>query len=223
MKKFLVFILVFCLLGSLCFFIGCKKNNLLPFVSELRENIYECETDDGIKITASYGFREEPYLSDGKVGEKVWALIFKLSGNVNENTSYAIKLNFDNLDVKKNFEKSKFSGVLMLKIETSNFDYNEFNALLFVGAESKSVTLKSIVPKDTLSYDKALSKLEENQPLLISSKKDENGIFTSEIYMRIIVKKGVSYWYVGICENANVKALLLDGKTGNVLAIKDIF
>lgn len=223
MRKFLGFIVIFCItICSVCF-TGCKKDTLTPFVSELRENVYECETEDGLKLKAFYGFREEPYSANGKIGEKVYAITFKLSGNVNQTTTYAVKLSLDGLETKKNFESSAITGVLTLKIETESFSYKEFDALLFIGAESKSVTLKSIVPENTIDYKTALIKLEENQPLLISSKKDENGNFTAEIYMRIIVKKGAPYWYVGICENANIKALLLDGFSGKVLAIKDVF
>lgn len=63
----------------------------------------------------------------------------------------------------------------------------------------------------------------ENQPDLINSYKSENG-YNLEIQMRITVKKDKPYWFVGLTSTSgDHKVLLLDGYTGNALAVRDVF
>ena len=55
MKK-LAFLIALILCCASALFYGCKKEEpLLPYLSELRENIYEGETD-GLKISIHYIF-----------------------------------------------------------------------------------------------------------------------------------------------------------------------
>ena len=52
---------------------------------------------------------------------------------------------------------------------------------------------------------------------------DEKGNFNAEIALRVLVKDNHPYWYVGLSNTSGTKALLLDGFSGEVLAVKDIF
>ena len=53
---------------------------------------------------------------------------------------------------------------------------------------------------------------------------DQDGNFNAELYMRVIVKDQLPYWYVGFASgNEQLKALLVDGINGEVLAIREIF
>ena len=48
---------------------GCKNtSSLLPFVSELRCNVYEGESEN-YHLKGYYGYKETPYLNDAKVSD----------------------------------------------------------------------------------------------------------------------------------------------------------
>ena len=82
--------------------------------------------------------------------------------------------------------------------------------------------MQSIIPKGTISYVKALECLNKSQPQLIKAFSNEDG-FNAEIYARIIVKNDKAYWYIGLAGGNNrLKALLVDGKTCEVLAVREI-
>ena len=82
--------------------------------------------------------------------------------------------------------------------------------------------MKSTLPKGTISYKKALEYLQKNQSELVKSYYDD-GEFKAEICMRVLVKDNHPYWYIGLTNSTNTKALLIDGFSGEVLAIRDIF
>ena len=92
------------------------------------------------------------------------------------------------------------------------------------GSAPEVITLKSILPKNTIDYKKALDFLYKDQQNLIKAFCDESGAFNAEIYARIVVKNDKPFWYVGIASgNGNLKALLVDGFSGKTLAIREIF
>ena len=83
--------------------------------------------------------------------------------------------------------------------------------------------MKSILPENTLTVSQALQSLSEKQNQLIGNYTDENGTFNGEIHARILVKNDHPYWYVGLVnKDKNLKALLIDGINGEVLAIREI-
>ena len=105
-----------------------------------------------------------------------------------------------------------------------NFSKKEFSVSILSGSAPEVITLKSIVPKNTIDYKKALDFLYKDQQNLIKAFCDESGAFNAEIYARIVVKNDKPFWYVGIASgNGNLKALLIDGFSGETLAIREIF
>ena len=92
------------------------------------------------------------------------------------------------------------------------------------GTDTENVQLKSTVPKNAISYSTALKYLQKNQRELIKTYCDSDGNFKGEICARIVVKDQKPYWYVGLTDkDGNLKALLIDGFNGEVLAIREIF
>ena len=104
-----------------------------------------------------------------------------------------------------------------------SFTEKEFLITISSAGENYSITMKSILPENTISYQTALNCLQKNQPELIKAFSDSEGNFNSEIRLRVIVKNQKSYWFVGFAREDKVKALLVDGATGNVLAVREIF
>ncbi len=220
MKKFIAIILT--LLFTLNLF-ACKTNEgLAPYVSELRSNVFTGESGD-LTVKGAYGFKETPYQNDGKVGTKVYLLTLKILGKETSQTSYTATLDFNDFKYTAEFKLSPVSHSLIATIEVENFNLNEFILNIAYGDKTEAITMRSEIPNGTLSYSDALNQLEKSQPELIKAFSDSEGTFCAEIYARIIVKNSKAYWYIGFARgNDLLKALLINGKTGEVLTVREI-
>ena len=215
----------FCLTIFLCFlllFSGCKtQNTLAPFVSELRSNCYHSQDSD-FDISAGYGFIEINKNFDGKKGQTAHVLTFRLN-HQNDLITYNVALTFNEKEYKSTFKLNPVSHNLTAFIPVDNFNLTEFDITLSYGSENIVIKMKSTLPKNTISYTKALTCLQKSQAELLKTYYDSNGNFNAEITLRVLVKDSHPYWYVGLSNANGTKALLLDGLTGKVLAVKDIF
>ena len=222
MKKFLC--ILFTVLITLTMFCACeKKPSLFSYVSELKSDEFTGESEN-YKIKATYGFYEVPKENDGKVGNRAYTLSFKLPNKETENATYVLSLTFNEKIYKAVFKLNPVSNNLCAYIELDGFNLKSFDVTLFCGADAEKVTLLSIVPDTAMNYETALSHLYIEQKDLIDNYFDKDGNFTAELYARIIVKDDKPYWYFGIATgNDNLKALLIDGITGEVLAIREVF
>ncbi|MBR2614867.1 MAG: hypothetical protein IKC71_04670 [Clostridia bacterium] len=221
MKKFAVLV-CFVLIFLSFTLISCgKKDGLSPFVSDLKENIFVGENQD-FSLTAYYGKREEPFIKDGKVGLLKPRLVVKITSDFNSSTSSLGAITVKDVSYKENFVFDPTSNKLTATFNIENFDLNSFDITIYYLDTSSTITLNSIKPKDTISTVEALSFLQKNQPTLIESYFTEN-TFNAEIFIRLIVQKDKPYYYVGIANSKKIVAFLLDGYTGEVLSIKEVF
>ena len=218
-KKILILIL---LILFPIIFSGCEKSlDLTNYLTELRSNIFCGECED-FSLRASYGFKESPMASDGNVGAKKYSLTFKLQ-NAKTDTNYTLFMSYGGKDYSIDFTINPVTNSLTAVLDIDSFTEKQFAVRVLYAGKSKDITLNSIVPKDTMEYSKALNGLQKSQPSLISAHLNQNGEFNAEIYMRVIVKDNRSFYYVGIASgNDNLKAFLLDGKSGEVLAIREV-
>lgn len=220
MRK-ITLILALIIFGAAALFNGCKKEEpLLPFLSELRENIYEGETD-GFKIKASYGFNETPKNLDGKPAKKRYVLSFTLSGAETSAVEYSISFDFGGTEYSGAFKYEPTEDRLAANFYIDDFSAKSFPVTLSFSSERREATLNSIVPDGTANYVEILSALREKQTAFIEDLY-ENGEFTAEIILRVIVKNEKAYYYVGIAKENYLKAFLMDGKTKEILAIREI-
>ena len=219
MKKFVVYLLTLCFLIA---FSGCKEANAyLAYISDLKQDVYVGTIND-VTVTAYYGFREEPFINDGKAGEKVYGYTFKLDVIPDDiRRSLTLEINGDTLSAV--FTPDEVTSEYKAFIEIKNHFEREFAVTYICGSEKTPVTLISLVPENCISYERALDLLTEKQQPLLSAYLSDNG-FNAEIYMRIFIKNDSSYWYVGIASgNGKLKALLIDGISGELLAVREIF
>ena len=219
MKKFFIVILsVFFVLS----FSSCAKNQgLTPYVSELRSALFEGQSQY-LTIKAGYGFRETPFNQDGQVKSRVNLLTFKLL-NEQLQATYTISFNFNGKAYSSAFKLNPVSHSLTAEVEIDDFNLKEFNVTISNGVDNQTITMRSIIPENTMDYKTALSKIEKSQPELIKAFCDQDGNFNAEIHLRIIVKDGKSYWFVGLNQPERLKAFLVDGTSGKVLAVRDTF
>ncbi len=217
MRKFALILLSFILLFSLCLS-GCGKTpTLFDYVYELREDVFEGESAS-YKLKCSYGFKTD------ENGEKIYALTFKLLDKEQDNATYSLDFTYGENELYKDFKFNPVTSTLTAVAEVENFTEKELTVKVSGASVSEEVILKSILPADTASAQTAINSLESSQTELINSYRDENGSFLGKISARVLVKNGKAYWYVGLYKpNGDLKAFLIDGKTLDVLAIRDIF
>ena len=222
MKK-LLSILLFLLLIVIPFS-GCgSKETLDKYVSELRSDVFEGKSQS-YYIRAGYGFKETPFINDGLVGEKATSINFRLSGDLKDGATYTLSFFNGTETTKQDFTLNPVTHALSTTIEVDNFTQKEFSVNVISSGKTESVKLKSILPDGTLTSSAALKSLSENQAELIENFTDPDGNLKAELYMRVLVKDQKPFWYVGIASgNEQLKALLVDGITGEVLAIREIF
>ena len=222
MKKSVAFICLF--IFSICLFSGCaKKQGLERYVTELRSDIFYGQTEQ-LKVKAFYGFKETPFLNDGKTGEKEYFLKFRLLDKETDLTTYTLYFLHDGTEYTKQFSVDPVTHALSAEIPVENFNKKSFDLKVKYSENSVDVNMQSIIPKGTISYVTALEKVKNSQKELIKAFTDEQGNFNAEIYARVLVKDDKAYWYIGFAYGKDrLKALLVDGKTGEVVAIREVF
>lgn len=224
MKKFFLSLCVFATVFSAAFLTGCKSENpLYSHVSELRLNLYEGQSEN-YQIKAQYGYREHPYKNDASAGQPIYTLTFKLIGKETDQITYTVGLSYGGEQYRSDFSLDPVKHSITATIEITDFDADSFEISISSASQTETVILKSIVPDGTIDYKTALDYLYQSQSALIGSFTDANGNINLEIYERLIVKNGKPYWYIGLASgNDCLKALLVDGSTGELLAVREIF
>lgn len=204
---------MFFLTAFLC---SCQtKPDYSLHLTELRRDILAGESEN-LSLFATYGFNESN-------GNTDYFLSFKLKKFPFSESRYTVKFRFDDTDYEKDFEQLNNSYSPQCKIPVPNFNEKSLSVQIKYGSTTETIRLNSIVPEKAISYSDALNILFEKQSSLINNYYDENGVFTAKIIERITVKNGKPYYYIGIKHGENLKALLIDGLSGELLAVKEIF
>ncbi len=225
MKKLLIFLFSVSLSFTIIFnAFGCGEQDdpIYQRVSELKNQVFVGQSAN-YNLKACYGFKEQPYLNDAKVGEKFSLLTFKLLDKQTDSATYTLTLNFNGKDYKQDFKPSKITGTLTVEFNIDNFNLTQFDVTITSGSSVDKVQLNSVVPKNAITYKQALDYLRKDQAKLIDSLTDANGNLNFEIYARIIVKNDKPYWYIGLgLGDGKLKALLIDGFSGQILAVREV-
>lgn len=218
-----LFILVVLMLCS-TMLISCQKQNALEKnISELRQNYYIGKSEN-FSLTATSGFIEQPFINDGKVGETLPYLTFTLNNVENLNVTYLIEFTYNEQEYSNYFEKTPTTNKQSVTFNIKNFNTTSFNVNISVASIKEQVQLNSILTSENLNYINALSFFEKAQKTYLESLVDQNGNYKFELSLKLMLKNEKAYWYVGIMTgNKHIKALLLDGTTGDILAIREIF
>jgi hypothetical protein len=200
---------------------GCKDQfDLKNYVSYYQSNVYVGDYN-GIKITAYYGQSEQPYKSDGIKGDLLPFLTFKMSVT-DINADYHVTITTDK-EYQSAFTFEPIKSHLTATLPVKNVDAYTFDATVTVKNEPTTVKFTSIVNSGIIGIDKALSSLYTNQQSYIDSLIDGDD-FNGEIIVKLTVVKEKPYYYVGIADkNNNYKALLIDGISAEVLAIRNVY
>lgn len=214
------------ILGIVFIFIfspACKsQTGLMEYVSELRENIYEGE-NDFYTLKACYGFKENPYAKTQTESDKIYTLDFTLKGKETDSISRSVSLTFNGKTYQSKFFLDPITDTVKAQVEIQDFSEKEFSADIISSTDKSTILMKSTLPENTVDKLTALKYLEKNQANLINAYITEDGVFDGKIHLKVIVKDQKPYWYAGITANdKNLKALLIDGFSGEVLAIREV-
>ena len=221
MKKIVNFILM---VVFACSFLavqsGCEESSwLLPYVSELKKDIYVGDSQE-FNLKAYYGYKESPYASDGKIESHPYTLTFLLLDAEESQTTYFLTIPCMN-DCRLEFTKNN-TGKLVSSVEIEDFNQNSFDVKLQFSSQNIDIKMHSIVPENCLDIDSVLKKIQAEQSNLINNYVLDSK-FDAEIYARVIVKDDKAYWYVAFASKDGLKAFLVDGVSGEVLAIREVF
>lgn len=222
MKK--IFVLIFSLIICLVFpFIACDKTSPLENnISELRVDVFQGKTEN-YHLKAFYGYREIEPIKDGARKDTAYFLSFKLVNITTPDVKYTVKFSHNGLNYELPFTLNPVSNSLVCEAEVDNFLVKSFNVEILVASNVETIELTSMLPENTISYKEALSFLEKNHKNLLDGYKDEFG-YNLEISLRVLSKNDKPYYYVGLTDtNGKLKAFLLDGITGETLAIRNVF
>ncbi|MBQ0099068.1 MAG: hypothetical protein KBS91_00775, partial [Firmicutes bacterium] len=157
-----------------------------------------------------------------KNSDKNYYLTFNLLNiDVNE-ISYTVLFSLNQKQYEKVFNYDALSSKLIASFDIEEFNEKELSITIKKDSSKEELVLKSIIPPDTVDIETAVSKLYIEQKTCIDSL-FENGTFTASLSVRIVERNKKAYYYVGITDkNKNLKAMLIDGKTCELLAIRKV-
>ena len=203
---------IFCLL----FASACKRElDLTEYVSEYRNNLLLYSGED-FSVRMQSVVKEYPYVADGYKGEqtkRVELIITPPQGTEHcevrfyaDGAEHSGEASYDS--VKRHFYYSCTA--------TAENAYTVPASLTFDGRDQE-ITLTSVKTDDLLPLQDVLRLAFESEKELLK-KLTPNKEFEGELYVRLLYEDS-PFFYVGIVDrNGKVTALLLDGKTGKVLA-----
>ncbi len=212
--------LLFTLVCSLLFLSGCKRElDLTEYVSEYRNNLFLYKCED-FSVRMQNVVKEYPYVADGYKGEPTQRVELTITAPQNAESckirfyangaEHTGDASYDS--VKRHFYYSCTANVENVRsIPLSvNFDGSD-----------REITLTSVKTDDLLPLKEVLRHAFESEKELLK-KLAPNKEFEGELYVRLLYEDA-PFFYVGIVDrNGNVTALLLDGKTGKVLAKRSV-
>ncbi len=222
LKKF--FLLVF-----ICplFLFGCNNANLKAIVneklSEVRFNLFSASSDE-INIKFTSGFREDPYILNGKSENKkeFGVITVKFLKNLpNTNASPNFVITIEDMDFDGVFELNPFDQTYVQDIETFVLDDSNVTIKIMFGELNFETSLKNVSKEFSINHKDALNifikEFEKDINLLLKNGKD------FEVYVKIISDPNFSldknYFYVCLISNSGISfSLIIDPLSGQILA-----
>lgn len=180
----------------------------------LTTNLYHGENEN-FKLSASYGFNKEK--------SNDYCLTLTLKDRADDNVEYCVIVNFNQKEYKSAFKLNPVNGKLVAELYIPDFNKEQFDASITYSSCTEQISLTSILPKEHKTYQQALQALYQNQLELFNSYNDSDGNFKAQIIVKAIVKSEKLYYYIAFKQEKSFKALLVDGNSLEVLAVREIF
>lgn len=219
MKKAIRVICIICLTLIIPFVFSwsCKKDRLSSAVSQIRSDIFK-GNGETYSVEVYSEEKEFPFINDRFVGEKKTCLVVKIKDcfekNLTVTLSYGGK-NYSSPLSYLNVSNSLTATVLVPKLPVSSIDVT-----LSSESGEDSFTVYSVKKSDVISPLTALNCVNKSEKDFVSSLY-VNGVFSCEIYIRLLAEGDYNFYYVGFAQGDNkITAFLLDGQSGEIIAGK---
>lgn len=206
----LSFFAIFCLSS-------CKNTSLYETkISQLRLNAYYYECAD-FSVFVYPEQCENPQKDDGIKNALENRLYFKLQfSSVSPTDNCSVEFLSDKKNYRANFEYSPLSTFLYCKVLVDVLPKDELYVKFTLNGKTIGANLVPLKDQSTLSYNKILGNLKNNDEFIKEFLQKSNG----EIKIRFIDNDGFDYWYFGFIDEKTTTSYLIDGQTGEVLAVK---
>lgn len=199
---------------------GCKKYaEYEDKISQLRYDVLYGETDE-FDVTAYVEKREDPIYQDGLTGDIANFLTFKIEFDRDAvlRSSPVIEFETDGIKYRKETEYKPLSDFVYCFFSPKKLPDKKLNVKITTDEKSETVTLLSVKKNDTLTYKEALNSLRKSK----AAPADEffDGKTPYEIKIRLIYSDGYNCYFIGLETKEKSVGFLLDGSTGEIIAIK---
>ena len=222
MKKFfcLIIAVIFCF--SLCSCSSLMKRREQN-ISELRDELMVSEFGND-KVTLISGRRENPFVVDGKSGEKIdFTVVTFYPEKAMESARFTYRFDDGTAEIEGEFCKHPFKNTYSFEIAKRITG----NAMIVIEGDNyeHQFDLASVKTANTIMPDQALEKAElrlgEHIKKLTSGNK-----LNAEIFIRFlenpISSQGGYYWYVAfVPDKYAVYATLIHPETGEIIATRE--
>lgn len=193
---------------------ACNKNcNYSEYISENRKEVYFCK-EDNFEVKIFFSDRETPYLADGVKGEiaTVCEVYYKCENNPNE-----VTFEFENQSGEMNY--SSVTDSFYLSFTHQALNASQMETSFTVDGKKSDVVVKNVFEKGTIEWQKALDCVIEYDGEKFNTL-TQGKRFLGEVAIRLIYDDGC-YYYVSVCDREKqVKAYLVDGKSGRIITEK---
>lgn len=199
--------------------VACQKEtDYFSYVSELRNNLLLCKTEDfSLRIFATD--KEYPYQMDGVVRDhspraELW--LTAPSGD----KDYSVSFTYENKEYGGDTSYDNVKGEYYYSCSLDLSNAKELAVTLTSGDTKTELRAVSVVTETTLTPQNALKKLVSAEKSTFDKLTDKYG-FAGEIYLRLL-HEDCPYYYVGVIDrNGKCTAYLLNATTGKVLAKRE--
>ena len=222
LKKLFAIILSFFSLFCLSVFCLSACGGKTPYDARVSEKLDLLYTGDVecYGVSAAAGLREEPYSSDGAVGNVLPFFRVKVvpKGNWSEGEDFSLALTVGEDTYTQKLTLSPLGDYLFATFSAVGTAEKEVTAVIYRNGESQRVPLTKT---QTVDFSSALQTATKALHLQLSPHV-VRGKFNGEVHARL-TKVGESvYWFFSfIPQTGDPLSALIDAKEGTLLAVKD--
>ena len=217
MKKFIVLLAAIFMLTTVC---ACSENDkTFERISQLREDIFYYG-DEEFSLYAYPELRENPFVEDGYAGKTDNYIIFKLTtaGNKEPIESPTVYFELNDKIYTKQFDFLPLAVNLYCQVDVDELPVGNFSVTIKFNGTEKDINFESLKKNSTFSYKDIINLAKQCNNITVKDFFENPDNY--ELRLRLIENSGFNYWYVGI-SGENSVALLYDGETGELIAVKD--
>jgi len=214
------------LLGAV--FIACSTS---PFgryernLSEVRDNVFVAY-EDGMRIEVVSGRREEPFVIDGRSGDRVPFTVITITPSAeNRLESFSYRVRMNDAEFTGNFLPHPYLDTFSCDIAASTTDRQITVTITGRDDFERVFELTSIVTDDMIGAEDAFAIARERLDASLADSISGNRL-NAEIYIRLvtnpITSSDVFFWYVAfVTADSQTFAALIDPLSSEILAVRE--